>query len=277
MTPTIQQTFIYPVKSLAGIACESLVLTDRGAQGDRRWMLVDHDGRFISQREWPRLCLLSVALSNEGFDVVARTGERVRLPLSLLQGRDVTVTVWSDSVSAIEAELEVNQFFSDALDMPCRLVYMPDVSHRFVDRTYAGDGQLTSFSDAYPLLLIGSASLNELNRRLQSHGHSEMGWDRFRPNIVVATDEPHMEDSWSEFRMGEVQARGVKLCSRCVMTTVDQSSGLAGKEPLRTLAHYRTMKNKIMFGQNLIAKQGTIRVGDKVSVTQFGYPPNAEF
>jgi uncharacterized protein YcbX len=277
MTSTIQQTFIYPVKSLEGIACESLVLTDRGARGDRRWMLVDNEGRFISQREWPRLCLLRVAIANSGFEITGMNGDVIQLPSVLEQGGNTSVSIWSDIVSAIEAPDKVSRFFSRELDMPCRLVYMPDDSYRFVDRVYAGDGQLTSFSDAYPLLLIGSASLMELNKRLQSQGHSEIGWDRFRPNIVVATSEPHEEDSWSDFRMGEVQARGVKLCSRCVMTTVDQTSGLSGKEPLRTLAQYRTMKNKIMFGQNVIAKQGTIRIGDKVSVTQFGYPPNAEF
>ena len=277
MTPTIQQTFIYPVKSLAGIACDSLVLTDRGAQGDRRWMLVDNDGRFISQREWPRLCLFRVATANEGFEIVGCKGESVRIPLSLEQGMNVMVSVWSDTVCAIEAGREVNQFFSRELDMPCRLVYMPDQSHRFADIAYAGDGQLTSFSDAYPLLLIGSGSLHELNRRLLGNSESEISWDRFRPNIVVATDEPHVEDSWSEFTLGNVEARGVKLCSRCVMTTVDQSSGLPGKEPLRTLAVYRTMKNKVMFGQNVIANQGIIRIGDVVSVSKIAFPPNAEF
>jgi hypothetical protein len=104
-----------------------------------------------------------------------------------------------------------------------------------------------------------------------------MSWDRFRPNIVVATDEPHVEDSWSEFALGNVEARGVKLCSRCVMTTVDQSSGVAGKEPLRTLAQYRTMKNKIMFGQNVIAHQGVIRIGDAIRISKIAFPPNAEF
>jgi uncharacterized protein YcbX len=277
MTPIIQQTFIYPVKSLAGIPRDSLVLTDRGAQGDRRWMLVDNEGRFISQREWPRLCLFRVRTANEGFEIEGRRGESVRLPLTLEQGRNAMVSVWSDTVCAIEADQEVNQFFSRELDMPCRLVYMPEESHRFVDSAYAGDGQLTSFSDAYPLLLIGSGSLRELNRRLRENSESEMSWDRFRPNIVVATDEPHVEDSWSEFALGNVEARGVKLCSRCVMTTVDQSSGVAGKEPLRTLAQYRTMKNKIMFGQNVISHQGVIRIGDAIRISKIAFPPNAEF
>jgi uncharacterized protein YcbX len=201
----------------------------------------------------------------------------MHVPFSLSDGSTVTVGVWSDIVSAIEASEEINDFFCRALDMKCRLVYMPDESLRFADPAYAGEGCLNSFSDAYPLLLIGSASLDELNRRLRAGGEADMTWDRFRPNVVVATDSPHSEDSWSEFRMGNVEARGVKLCSRCVMTTVDQSSGLAGKEPLRTLAEYRTMKSKIMFGQNVIAKKGVVRVGDSIVVLKEALPPNAEF
>jgi uncharacterized protein YcbX len=277
MTSIILQTFIYPVKSLAGIACDSLVLTDRGALGDRRWMLVDDQGRFISQREWPRLCLMKVARCNEGFEVFANNGDGMRLPFLLSQGSNVEVAVWSDTVHAIEASSEVNRFFSRALDIPCRLVFMPDDSYRYADASYAGKGCLNSFSDAYPILLIGSASLNELNRRLRDGGQSEIGWDRFRPNIVVSTDSPHVEDSWADFMLGDVMARGVKLCSRCVMTTVDQTSGVAGKEPLRTLAQYRTMKNKVMFGQNVIAQQGRISIGDDVRVLKVALPSNAEF
>ena len=277
MTSIIQHTFIYPVKSLAGIACDSLVLTDRGARGDRRWMLVDNGGRFISKREWPKLCLMRMLMADDGFEIVAPNGESLLVPFAIESGTTREVSIWSDIASAIESPLQINQFFSRALDMSCSLVYMPEDSHRYVDSTYAGDGQLTSFSDAFPLLLIGSSSLLELNRRLKMAGQLEIGWDRFRPNIVVATDEPHVEDSWAEFRMGEAEAIGVKLCSRCVMTTVDQTSGMTGKEPLKTLAQYRSMKNKIMFGQNVIAQQGTIRVGDTVSVKRIAFPLNAEF
>jgi len=277
MTPTVLQTFIYPVKSLAGIACDSLDLTDRGARFDRRWMLVDSQGRFISQREWSRLCLFRVAQIDEGFQIVGLNGDSIKIPLAIAAGTSSTVTIWSDEVSAIQAENKVNLFFSREIGITCRLVYMPDDSHRFADITYAGTGKLTAFSDGYPLLLAGTASLHELNKRIQEVGQSEIGWDRFRPNIVVSTDVPHVEDTWAEFNIGEVEAQGVKLCSRCVMTTIDQSSGILSKEPLRTLAKYRTMKGKVMFGQNIIAQQGTIRVGDNVSVKRIAFPPNAEF
>ena len=277
MTPFIRHLFTYPIKSLAGIACDELMLDDRGAQGDRRWMLVDSQGRFISQREWPKLCLFKVSSIGSGYEIRSHSGDVVHVPRALMQGKTVSAGVWADQVDSIEAPDAISDFFSTSLDMPCRLVYMPQSSHRPVDAAYAGEGILTSFSDAYPLLVIGSASLDELNTRLQKTGESEIGWDRFRPNIVVATQEPHAEDAWAEFRIGEVECRGVKLCSRCVMTTINQQNGLGGKEPLRTLAQYRSMKNKVMFGQNVIAGKGMVRVGDTVSVVRAGYPSNAVF
>lgn len=277
MTPLIRHLFTYPIKSLAGIACDAITLGDRGAEGDRRWMLVDNHGRFISQREWPKLCLFKVISIGAGYEIRSHVGDFVHVPSALDLGNTVSVSVWSDAVQAIEAPHAMSDFFSKALDMPCRLVYMPESTHRAVDAAYAGEGILTSFSDAYPLLVIGSASLDELNARLQKVGESEMGWDRFRPNIVVGTQESHVEDSWAQFRMGEVECRGVKLCSRCVMTTINQQNGAGGKEPLRTLAQYRSMKNKIMFGQNVVAGKGVLRVGDAIRVTRIGFPSNAEF
>jgi uncharacterized protein YcbX len=277
MTPFIRHLITYPIKSLAGIPCDEFVLGDRGAQGDRRWMLVDDGGRFISQREWPKLCLFGVDNGDNGYEIRSAVGDIVHVPAALEQGKTVSVGVWSDQVEAIQAADEINRFFSESLDMPCRLVFMPETSHRLVDAAYAGEGMLTSFSDAYPLLVIGSASLDELNARLKKAGESEIGWDRFRPNIVVDTEESHVEDTWAEFTIGEVACRGVKLCSRCVMTTIDQQSGLGGKEPLRSLAQYRSMKNKVMFGQNVIAGKGIVRVGDAINVIRKGYPPNAVF
>ena len=277
MTPFIRHLFTYPIKSLAGMACDEITLGDRGAEGDRRWMLVDNHGRFISQREWPKLCLFKVSSIGKGFEIRSHSGDVIHLPLLLEQGNTVAVSVWSDQVDAIEAPNALSHFFSKSLDLSCKLVYMPESTHRTVDPAYAGEGVLTSFSDAYPLLVIGSASLDELNERLMKAGELEIGWDRFRPNIVVTTQEPYEEDSWADFRMGDVECRGVKLCSRCVMTTINQQNGLGGKEPLRTLAQYRTMNNKVMFGQNVVARKGVLRVGDTIQVIRSGFPPNAVF
>jgi uncharacterized protein YcbX len=281
MTSTIRELYRYPIKSLAGIACSELSVGDRGADGDRRWMLVDENGRFITQREHPELCMLNVSQRDNGFSVEARRRgmERsvIHIPAILEYGEEIRVQVWSDTMLALQAPEEINLFFSEALAMSCRLVYMPEHSHRFVDSAYVGEGVLNSFSDGYPLLLIGTASLDELNGRLLASGEPTIGWDRFRPNIVAETNEEHCEDAWAEFKMGAVQARGVKLCSRCVFTTINQVDGSQGKEPLKTLANYRNMGGKIMFGQNVIAKKGILQVGDSIEVVTSGLPPNAKF
>ncbi|MFM7235043.1 MAG: MOSC domain-containing protein [Flavobacteriales bacterium] len=281
MTSTIRELFVYPIKSLEGIACDELVVGDRGAVGDRRWMLVDEEGRFITQREHPKLCRFNVSRGDSGYVIqssdVSEVTNSIQIPFALENGSEKQVQVWSDTMLALEASHEVNHFFREALSMPCKLVYMPEYSHRFADAAYTGERVLNSFSDGYPLLLIGSASLDELNERLMNVGEHTIGWDRFRPNIVATTQEPHCEDSWASFTLGEVQARGVKLCSRCVFTTINQRDGRKGKEPLKTLATYRNMGGKIMFGQNVVAMKGTIRVGDSIEVIASGYPPNAKF
>lgn len=272
---------MYPIKSLAGIACNELVIGDRGAQGDRRWMLVDENGRFITQREHPRLCLLDVSLCDKGFRIRNRDGwhssAEIQIPEILLSGSEVRVSVWADEVLALEASQQINQFFTDVLSMQCRIVYMPEHSHRTADANYAGDGVLNSFSDGYPVLLIGSASLDELNTRLIGLNETAIGWDRFRPNIVAETNLAHCEDAWAELTIGNIRARGVKLCSRCVFTTINQMDATKSKEPLRTLASYRNMGGKIMFGQNLVTGEGTIRVGDPIEILVSGFPPNAKF
>jgi uncharacterized protein YcbX len=277
MTAIVEHTIIYPIKSMAGIACNELELTDRGAKGDRRWMLIDAHGRFISQREWSSMCLFDVGYCDGGFEIRRPDVGSIQIPFALESGNSIPATVWSDTLLAIEAEEVVNQFFTSALSTPCKLVYMPDSSLRMVDTNYAGPGVLTSFSDGYPILLLGSASLNDLNDRLLSTGRQPIGWERFRPNFVVKTSRAFEEDVWAEFKMGTVKARGVKLCSRCVMTTIDTSTATPGKEPLATLSKYRTMNGKVMFGQNVIAEVGVIRVGDAIEVVREGYPSNAVF
>lgn len=262
------------------MSCRELALDDRGALGDRRWMLVDDFGRFISQREVPQLCMFDVAKSDIGYRVTGREMLNGTIGIDIHEsqesGTETDVTVWSDTVRAIEAPEIVNQFFSAALTMRCRLVYMPEQSFRKADSKYAGEDVLTSFSDGYPLLLIGSASLDDLNARLKNVRELEIGWDRFRPNIVAHTQEAWVEDSWADFSLGEVRARGVKLCSRCVMTTINQSDGTKSKEPLKTLATYRNFGGKVMVGQNVVAGKGVIRVGDEIWVNTFGFPPNAK-
>ena len=281
MTPTIRGIFIYPIKSLQGIALDRAALSDRGLAHDRRWMLVDEDGRFITQREDSMLCFFDVREDLGGFRITARSplkhNRSILIPRELNTGSSLNVTIWSDECEAMIASEEVNVFFSDALGRSCKLVYMPPSTKRIVDTRYATEPALSAFGDGYPVLLIGTASLDDLNKRLALSGSLPVDWDRFRPNIVVQTQLPFEEDRWKVFKVGEHLAAGVKLCARCVFTTIDQVTGEKSKEPLRTMASYRSMSGKVMFGQNVIVQSsaGELCVGDAITVEEIGLPLNA--
>ena len=260
---TISELFIYPVKSLGGISVPSAVLTDRGFEYDRRWMLVDKDHRFLSQRELPQMALLQVQLHEQGLIVWHKKLDQSSLLIPFEPaGENCVVSVWEDECSARWVSSEADEWFSRMLSFPCRLVYMPDSSHRLVDDRYAHRREVTSFSDAFPLLLIGQASLDDLNKRLSS----PLGMDRFRPNMVFTGGEPYQEDNMPHFQIAGISFFGVKPCARCVITTIDQLTAGKSKEPLRTLNGYRSRNNKIYFGQNLLFEgSGKIAVNDTIS------------
>ncbi len=280
MTPIVRQIFVYPIKSLKGIALERTDLTDRGLAHDRRWMLVDHEGRFITQREHAELCFFDVTEEASGFRVTARAPlhhqRSVLIPWQLDRGPRIQVVIWSDTCEAIVAQEELNAIFSEALGRSCKLVYMPSETRRIVDVKYTNGESLSAFGDGYPVLLIGTASLDDLNQRLVAGGGAAIGWDRFRPNIVVQTESPFEEDYWKQFSIGGLSASGVKLFSRCVFTTINQITGEQSKEPLRTLAGYRAIGGKVMFGQNVVfeASIGQLKVGDEIKIEERGLPLN---
>jgi uncharacterized protein YcbX len=262
---TVSQLYIYPVKSLGGIELPAATLTDRGFEYDRRWMLVDANNRFLSQREVAVMAFLKVSLQADGL-LVQNTSKAAcfyRIPFGLLSGETIQVSVWSDSCRAQCVSADADAWFSEQLNISCRLVYMPDSTLREVDENYAHNKEITSFSDGYPLLIIGQASLDDLNSRLSS----PLLMDRFRPNIVFTGGAPFQEDDMTQFSIGDVQFFGVKPCARCVITTIDQQSGLKSKEPLKTLSTYRTNNKNIYFGQNLLFQgHGIIRVGDAIKI-----------
>lgn len=259
---------IYPVKSLKGVSLPESVVEDRGLRFDRRWMLVDEGGNFLTQREFPVMATIMV----EVVDDVLRAsvnGDRIEVPF--LDGADehARVKVWSNSVKAGVYGERTNDWFSDALGTACRLVGMTTESRRAVSPFYAVRKfrDEVSFADAYPFLLIGQGSLDDLNSRLDE----PVPMNRFRPNFVVEGAEPFAEDSWKKIRIGSTVFHLVKPCARCVMTTVDQVAGVkTGPDPLKTLASYRNRKGKVLFGQNLIAENagGMVRVGDEVEVVE---------
>lgn len=258
---------IYPVKSLGGIPVEEAVVEERGLRFDRRLMLVDETGRFISQRENPKMALLRTSLNGKGLKV-NYNGQSLAVSYAPDQASPARVKIWSSSVKAVAYDDETNEWFSEILGTKCRLVLMPEETKRKVNPFYAvrRNVDTVSFADGYPFLLIGQASLDDLNSRLDV----PVPMNRFRPNFVVAEAEPFAEDNWKRIRIGETEFHIVKPCARCVITTIDQQTGEKGKEPLKTLAGYRNKDGKLLFGQNLIAEEsgGILRLGDRLEVLE---------
>jgi uncharacterized protein len=263
--------WVYPIKSLGGIQLQEAQVTDRGLQLDRRWMLVDDANRFLSQREFPELALFNSEIVGDFLKITHRTLlESINIHLyPVFSNVDkITVTLWEDSIDAYEVSPIITDWFSKLLGFSVRLVYMPEESERKLNPDYAITGtENNSFSDAYPFLIIGQASLDDLNGRLKT----KVAMNRFRPNFVFTNGKAFEEDTWREFSIGNVSFVGVKPCDRCVMTTVDQENGIiSGKEPLKTLAKYRNFGNKVLFGQNVIGLgTGTVSVGDMLVVSSY--------
>lgn len=260
MNTSLASIHVYPVKSLGGFAVSEGRLTDRGLEHDRRWMLVDERGRFLTQREIPELALLRCSPSGSGFHVTdIRNGDRIALPWSLEQGTEHTTAIWDDPVITRDATAEWTAWFRERLPRADRLVYMPESTRRAVDPKYAQG--LTSLSDGYPYLILSQASLDDLNTRLAK----ALPMERFRPNLVIAGGKAYQEDTWRNVAIGDCRFQLVKTCARCVITTTDQDTAQRAAEPLRTLNTYRRQGDRILFGMNAMGVEGTmVRVGDLV-------------
>jgi uncharacterized protein len=263
MTLSLSSLHIYPVKSAGGISVDHCAVDAFGPRYDRRWMATDQSGRFLSQREDPRLALVGTAIAGDLLVLSAAGHPSLSLPLSGTPAPRRRVEVWADQVSAEDCGADADDWISSVLGRPARLVRMPDDGERQIDQRYASAGEHTAFSDGFPFLLIGEQSLAELNGRLSA----PLPMNRFRPNLVVRGSAPHAEDDWARIQIGDVVLRVAKPCARCVVTTTDQETGERGVEPLRTLATYRKVGGKVLFGQNLVHEGvGTLRVGDAVSI-----------
>ena len=257
----ISALYVYPVKACRGVRVASSRVVARGFEHDRRYMIVDGAGRFISQREVPELSLVSTAFAHGGI-VLSRDGRSdFLLPLSISDGPNRDFSLWGDSGSALGHEA-ASSWMSAVLERPVSVLYMPDTHRRPVNPARARPSDVVSFADAYPFLAISEASLSDLNSRLET----PVGMERFRPNIVVSGIAAYGEDHWQTVRLGALGFRAAKRCERCSVTTVDPASGVRGKEPLRTLAKYRQEAGKVWFGMNLIHDhEGVLAVGDRVS------------
>lgn len=262
---------IYPIKSLGGIALKSSIVESRGLQYDRRWMLVDADNKFLTQRELPKMATVNIEITKNCLGV-SSDNESLEIPFEVDSSETKVVKIWSSRCRAKIYGKSINDWFSDVLQTDCKLVLMPEETTRKVNYFYAVHKDDTvSFADGYPVLLIGEESLNDLNSRLET----DVPTNRFRPNLVFNGGDAFAEDGWKQIKIGASVFHVVKPCGRCVVTTIDQSNGVKqGTEPLKTLASYRipkrSVKRKILFGQNLIAENvgEILNVGDKIEIVE---------
>jgi uncharacterized protein YcbX len=264
----VSDLFVYPVKSCRAIALERAILTLRGLAHDRRWMVVDEKGQFVTQRTQPRLALIDVAMTHDALVLSAPNMAALDLPLAPQEGAPRRrVRVWRDEVDAVDCGGTASKWVSEWLDAPVSLVFMPDATERAVDPKHARPGDIVGFADAFPLLLASSSSLDDLNARLER----PVPMNRFRPNLVVSGCPPWAEDSWKRIHIADISIRVAKPCTRCVVTTTDQRTAERGVEPLRTLATFRAHEAHVLFGQNCVPDHpGTLRVGDHVTVLERG-------
>ncbi len=262
---TLSQLAIYPIKSSAQISLTQAKMGAFGLENDRRWMLVDNNGTMLTQRKHARMCLIECALEEGGLLVSAPDMPQLKISSSA-HGADITATIWSDSCNSYDCGNEAAEWFSRFLKTPARLVYFPDNEVRQVDLNYAKPGELTAFSDGFPYLLIGQASLDDLNKRL----NTPVAMKRFRPNLVISGAEPFAEDNWKQIRIGDICFNLVKPCSRCIIPSIDPDSASKSAEPTKTLASYRMRDNKIFFGQNVIADgEGELKTGMNIEILSF--------
>lgn len=259
----LTEIWTYPIKSLGGISLTSAKIMGKGIQYDRRWMLVDTDGKFMTQRIHPKMALFKLTLDKTQLTIHYKDHSLPVLFNHTFIPTPLNVQIWDDLVSAFEVSTEHSHWFSDHLGIECRLVFFPEENARPVDPLYKVNDGHVSLADAYPYLIIGQSSLDDLNSRLPT----PVPMNRFRPNLVFTGGDPYEEDTWRNFTIGTAAFVGIKPCARCALPTVNQDTGERGDEPIRTMSTYRKRDNKIYFGQNLVALHpAEIKVGDRITL-----------
>ena len=265
--------FIYPVKSLRGIPVRSATVDALGLVGDRRFLVVDERGRFLTQRVLPRMALIETELTETHLILRHSQGVELSVPIQTSGVPAIrSVTVWSsEGLIAEDCGNDPCKWLSSFLGVSCHLVRIGKQFRRPVSNVGAYEGDVFTFADGYPFLAVGEASLADLNKRITRHGEEAVPMNRFRPNLVIGGSSSFAEDNWPRIRIGSVIFRSGSQCERCVITTTDQLTATRGKEPLRTLASYRrsmTDPTAVVFGQNLIheTKSGGLQLGDNVEL-----------
>jgi uncharacterized protein YcbX len=293
----LESIHIYPIKSLQGIEVSAAKVEAVGLRLDRRLMLVDEKGRFISQRELPKLATFRIKVEKSGLLITCKEGESkeeesIFLEENYQTSETVSVQIWDDIVEAGLMSEEVNQWFSRRLGVDCRLVRISPMTKRLISKRFNLGNETVSFADGYPLLLANKSSLDELNKAIALAAGSDdsdesvpVPMARFRPNLVIKGAEAFEEDNWKKIKIGQAIFRITKPCARCIITTIDQATGeRPGNEPLKTLSKIRRAetvfpdkfvelgldKNAVLFGTNLVPEtiDVEIRTGDSVEVVE---------
>jgi uncharacterized protein len=261
--PQISAIYIYPIKALAGISLTESIVTERGLEHDRRWVLVNEDNYHITQRDFAQMALIDVEIVENGLIIKHRTKdfEQLFVPFNPQTTDNQVIRVWDDEIETIRVCDEADAWFGRVLGTNCRLFYQPDSSIRPVDERYAINKEHVSLSDGYPILIAGQASIEDLSGRIGQ----ETSILRFRPNLVFSGGTAFVEDTWAEFRIGDTILHGVKNCARCPVPNIDPDTAQISKEVIKTLSSYHTRNNKVLFGQNVLVRQvGKISVGDEI-------------
>lgn len=279
--PILTELNLYPIKSCAGISLREATVTPAGLMSehiyDREWMVVDADGQFMTQRDYPKMALIVPRIKADTLELRAPGMLRLEVPLGLPDPSEeatLTVQVWDDSVQAYDCDETTATWFSKFLGVPCRLVRFHAEAKRSSNKEWTNGLEVpTLFADGYPMLVISEASLADLNSKLQAQGRQPLPMNRFRPNIVVNGIEAFEEDVTESFRIGDAVLKPVKPCPRCPMPAVDQATGEFGLNPVDILQTYRAnprVDGRITFGMNAILLEGegrVLRVGQEVNVS----------
>lgn len=271
--PSISEIIIYPIKSLKGLSVQSAELTNRGLKHDRRWMLIDSQNHFLTQRELPEMALIEVSILDDGLEVKsARIVDSLFIPCKKEGSLKVensenssTIETWvfEDRVKVELCNQNAHLWFSKVLGINCRLVYLPDYSRRELSSKYSSTGEINNLSDSMPILLTSNSSLALLNEWLES----PIPMNRFRPNLIISGGSAFEEDDYKQVHIGELSFKVAKPCARCTITTIDQATGLSSKEPLKTLSKFRSFDHKVLFGIYLkVGSQGEIQVGNSLQI-----------
>ncbi|MGY6276487.1 MOSC domain-containing protein [Methylomonas sp. MgM2] len=272
--PALSQIYLYPIKSVSGIQVQRWPVNKNGLVYDRKWMLIDKEHRFLSQRRLPKMALIKTRIEQDQLIVAAPGMPDLNLDIKPVGNADIEVEIWRDHCLAKTISEQADIWFSTFLQTECKLVFHPDETQRQVDQRYAKPSDQTAFSDGFPFLIVSQSSLAALNQALPH----PVGIDRFRPNLVVDDCEAYAEDSWRRILIKNIEFRLPKPCSRCAIPGIDPETAISAKEPLATLNRLRRWENQIYFGQNALhGHGGELAVGDAVEILEFGprQPPIA--